>query len=392
MLVMNRDLKLTYLNAVARELAGSDYKGKTDQQISHRDDYGTATDALRIAADSLRPATAETSAYPHGKNMDVSYTVIPMLNHEGKLASLLELVTDLTSIRQTQRTIQQVAEQASVISGRVAAASEELSAQVTQVSRGAEMQRTRVESTASAMSEMNSTVMEVAKNAGQASEQSELSRNKANDGAALVNRVVQSIDMVNQTAAAMQNNMQELGKQAESIGGVMNVISDIADQTNLLALNAAIEAARAGEAGRGFAVVADEVRKLAEKTMSATQEVGANITVIQQSMRANIDKVGEAASSVTEATELANASGQALSKIVDLATSSSSVVASIAAAAEEQSATSEEINHAIEEIKQIVAETADGMTQAAHAVQDLARTALELNTVMERLQQQQQPL
>jgi len=385
LMMMNKDLKLVYVNAITRELVGDDYKGKADKQIANRDDDGTPADALRKAVETLRPASAETGAHPRGKDMDISYTVIPMLNQEGKLASVLELVTDLTAIKQTQRTIKQVAEQASVISGRVAAASEELSAQVEQVSRGAEMQRTRVESTASAMSEMNSTVMEVAKNAGQASEQSELSKNKANDGAALVDKVVHSINLVNKVATTLQKNMQELGTQAESIGGVMNVISDIADQTNLLALNAAIEAARAGEAGRGFAVVADEVRKLAEKTMTATQEVGSSISAIQNSTRTNIDEVGSAAKAVTEATELADASGKALGEIVQLATSSSSVVTSIATAAEEQSSTSEEINRAIEEINQIVGETTEGMTQASAAVHELSHMAQELNRVMEQL-------
>jgi methyl-accepting chemotaxis protein len=179
--------------------------------------------------------------------------------------------------------------------------------------------------------------------------------------------------------------MQDLGTQAESIGGVMNVISDIADQTNLLALNAAIEAARAGEAGRGFAVVADEVRKLAEKTMSATQEVGANITAIQNSARTNITEVNTAAKSITEATDLANTSGQALNEIVSLAAANSTVVASIATAAEQQSATSEEINHALEEISRIVAETTEGMAQAASAVRELSKMAQELNKVMSQL-------
>jgi methyl-accepting chemotaxis protein len=228
--------------------------------------------------------------------------------------------------------------------------------------------------------------MEVAKNAGQASEQSDLTKNKAGDGAALVDKVVQAINEVNKVAATLQTNMQELGTQAESIGGVMNVISDIADQTNLLALNAAIEAARAGEAGRGFAVVADEVRKLAEKTMSATQEVGANITGIQHSARTNIDEVNTAAKAITEATNLSNTSGQALNEIVALATGTSSVVTSIATAAEQQSATSEEINHSIEEISRIVAETSDGMVQAASAVQELSSMAQELNRVMKELQ------
>ena len=385
-LMLNSDLKLAYMNAAGRQLAGEDYKGKSDAQISKREDADTPADALRKAAQTLQPVIAETRAHPRaGVDLDISYANIPMLDQAGKLVSVLQLVTDLTSIKQTQRTIASVADQAASIANRVAAASEELSAQVEQVSRGADQQRTRVESTASAMTEMNSTVLEVAKSAGQASDQSEMTKNKASDGAVLVDKVVQSINQVNKVASTLQSNMQDLGAQAESIGGVMNVISDIADQTNLLALNAAIEAARAGEAGRGFAVVADEVRKLAEKTMSATQEVGANITAIQNSARTNIEEVGAAVKSVTEATELANISGQALNEIVNLASANSAVVASIATAAEEQSATSEEINHAIEEINTIVRDTASGMVQASAAVSELSKMAQELNAVMAEL-------
>jgi methyl-accepting chemotaxis protein len=179
--------------------------------------------------------------------------------------------------------------------------------------------------------------------------------------------------------------MQELGARAEDIGKVMNVISDIADQTNLLALNAAIEAARAGEAGRGFAVVADEVRKLAEKTMNATREVGTSITAIQQSAKTSIHEMGEAVAAISGATELANSSGRALSEIVELATSNSEFVSSIATAAEEQSATSEEINSSIEEVNKIAGETAKGMEGASSSVQELSRMAQELNRITEDL-------
>ncbi len=331
------------------------------------------------------PHSGETTIYPQGKRMDIAVSALPMHDMQNTVVGYMEIITDLTEIKAKQAVMLQVAKDASEISDRVAAASEELAAQVEQVSQGAEMQRSRVESTASAMTEMNSTVLEVARSAGQASDQSEATRKKAEDGATLVNKVVNSINTVNTVAATLQDNMQELGKQAESIGGVMNVISDIADQTNLLALNAAIEAARAGEAGRGFAVVADEVRKLAEKTMSATQEVGASITAIQHSAKANINEVANAVTNIDEATTLANSSGSALQEIVDLAAANSSVVTSIATAAEEQSATSEEINRAIDEINRVVAETTDGMVQSSSAVQDLSRMAQELRRVMEGL-------
>jgi len=379
----NKDKQILFLSKAALQVTG-DCVGKqcfAELQATHceKDCFG------KRAMTQNALISGETTIHPRGKAIQVNVTACPLYNPEGDIVGFMEALTDLTTIKNQQATMLRVAQEAGEIASRVAAASEKLAAQVEQVSRGADIQRTRVESTATAMTEMNSTVLEVAKNTGYASDQTETTKSKANDGAHLVDQVVQSINMVNKAATTLEANMHELGNQAENIGGVMNVISDIADQTNLLALNAAIEAARAGEAGRGFAVVADEVRKLAEKTMAATQEVGANISAIQQSTRTNIGEVEQASKAVTKATGLANTSGQALTEIVELASASSTVVASIATAAEEQSATSNEINRAIDEVNRIVAENADGMAQAAIAVQELAQMASELNRVMSEL-------
>ncbi|MDO9631730.1 MAG: methyl-accepting chemotaxis protein, partial [Humidesulfovibrio sp.] len=264
----------------------------------------------------------------------------------------------------------------------ISSASEELSAQVEQSSRGTEVQSQRVAETATAMEEMNATVLEVARNASQAADSSGNARAKALDGAKIVGQVVDGIKTIQNVSLTMKTDMGVLGKQAEGIGQIMNVISDIADQTNLLALNAAIEAARAGDAGRGFAVVADEVRKLAEKTQTATKEVGDAISGIQLGTRKNLENVERAVVTVEEATDLANKSGEALQEIVHLVEISTDQVRSIATASEEQSAASEEINHSIEDISRISSETADAMNQSAQAVGELASQAQTLRRLI----------
>ncbi len=384
--VLNKELKITYMNEVAVRIGGSGYQGMTCGQVMAREDFNTPACALKRAVDTMMPATAETVAHPQGRNMDISYTAIPFRDENGRLATVLQLITDLTEIKSTQRTILDVAIQAREISTRVATASQELSAKVEQVSNGADTQRDRASSTATAMEEMNATVLEVARNAAQASHQAESTRQKASEGAALVRQVVDAVNGVSQVAADLEKNMTALGQQAESISSVMNVITDIADQTNLLALNAAIEAARAGEAGRGFAVVADEVRKLAEKTMGATNEVGSSIRGIQDSTAANIKRVGEGGQQVAKATELATISGAALQEILNLVNVNSNLITGIATAAEEQSATSEEINNSIEDINRIAEETAQGMAQSADSVHELSGMARDLDQLLGRLQ------
>jgi len=266
-------------------------------------------------------------------------------------------------------------------------AAQELSAQVEESTRGSDYQKDRIGETATAMEEMNATVLEVARNASEAAESSDNAKTKALEGAGVVSKVVAAIGQVQSQAMSLKSQMSELGAQAEGIGQVMNVITDIADQTNLLALNAAIEAARAGEAGRGFAVVADEVRKLAEKTMTATKEVGAAIAGIQKGTRANVEGVDASVVTIEEATSLARDSGKALGEIVRLAEVASDQVRSIATASEEQSAATEEINRGIDEISRVAMETAETMIQSAQAVAQLSDQAQVLQGMVHDLKQ-----
>jgi methyl-accepting chemotaxis protein len=270
----------------------------------------------------------------------------------------------------------------------VSSASEELSAQIEESSHGAEQQSRRVTETATAMEEMNATVLEVAKSAAHAADTADQARKNAVQGAEIVNKVVAGMGEVTKQAQQMKEDMLDLGQKAEGIGQILNVITDIADQTNLLALNAAIEAARAGEAGRGFAVVADEVRKLAEKTMTATKEVGDAIHGIQQGTTKNISNVERTGATIAQAVELSNTSGQALREIVTLVEQAADQVRSIATASEEQSAASEEINRSIEDVQRISSETADAMIQSAKAVSELAAQSNQLQALIGDLKEE----
>jgi methyl-accepting chemotaxis protein len=356
-------------------------EGRLDEplDVRQRDQIGVLADRLREMVASLRTTIGqanEQSALAREESGKARQAMIEaeaararadrakaegMLDAAGRLEGVVEIVTS---------------------------ASEELSAQIEQSTRGAEQQAARTGETATAMEEMNATVIEVARNAALASEAADAARGTAQDGEAIVGQVVTGIGRVQTQALELKQDMSDLGQQAQAIGQIMQVIDDIADQTNLLALNAAIEAARAGDAGRGFAVVADEVRKLAEKTMTATKEVGQAITGIQQGTRRNIDNVDRAVRAIGEATDMAGKSGEALRRIVSLVDNTTDQVRSIASASEQQSSASDEITRSIEEVSTISAETAQAMGQAATAVTELASQALALKGLIETMQTQ----
>uniref|UniRef100_I2Q3L6 Methyl-accepting chemotaxis protein n=1 Tax=Desulfovibrio sp. U5L TaxID=596152 RepID=I2Q3L6_9BACT len=340
-----------------------------------------------------RPLAVETDyVTPSGTKLHIAVNTTPFYDLDGKLLGSISFWSDLTQIHDQKTCIEgqngiiaETAAKASAVADRVASASEELSAQIEQASRGAEEQNGRVQETATAVEEMNATILEVARNASETARRAGEARDKARQGAGLVEDVTAAVLAVRDEAEVLTGDMRQLGEQARGIGAILDVISDIADQTNLLALNAAIEAARAGEAGRGFAVVADEVRKLAEKTMHATHEVGQAIGGIQQGTADAVSRVGRAVDRVGEASVLAEKSGAALAAIVAEVEAAEDQIRSIATAADEQSATSEEINRAVESISTIAAETAQAMNQSAQAVSEVAHQAQELNSLIGEL-------
>lgn len=279
----------------------------------------------------------------------------------------------------------EAAGQLEVVVNTLSAASQELSAQVQQVSTGSSVQHLRMEETATSMEQLTSTIMDVARNASDTVERAAGTQARATGGQQLVEEVITAVNEVLAITRTMKQNLAELGNEAENIGSIMGVINDIADQTNLLALNAAIEAARAGEAGKGFAVVADEVRKLAEKTMNATTEVGSAITAIQNGTRRNIEEMNTAEKAVDNSTNLANNAGVSLKKIVNAVSNSATQITAIATAAEEQSAASEQINTAVDEVAKISRETSKGMEQSNLAINEITTLAGRLQSLITTL-------
>jgi methyl-accepting chemotaxis protein len=268
---------------------------------------------------------------------------------------------------------------------RVSSAAQELSKQIDESSKGAAEQQSRATSTAVAMNEMNATVAEVAKNASLAATDAENARERATSGNATVIEVEAVIKAINDRFSIQEKELNDLSGQVEGIESIMNVISDIADQTNLLALNAAIEAARAGEAGRGFAVVADEVRKLAEKTMNATSEVTSAVTAITQATARNVENMRSTRQEVQNSISMAHTARTVLEDILSISDKNYTQAQNIATASEEQAQSTEEISRSIEQVNMTSQETASAMLEATQAVSELAKLSVELENLVEQM-------
>ena len=393
--------KIVFINRQIIELVDrtglpENYIGRSAPEFFYNDNSKPTITGESIRSNHIIHKNKVTLYSTKQRLLTVNVDAAPIYDLKGSIIASIALISDMTELVEQQEkartaTAQGIAQAAQQLEGVVdvvSSASEELSAQIEQSSRGADEQYGRVRETATAMEEMNATVLEVAKNAQQAAEVSNKAREQAIEGAQIVTKAVNGIESVHTSSMAIKQDMDALGKQADSIGQIIGVIADIADQTNLLALNAAIEAARAGDAGRGFAVVADEVRKLAEKTMSATQEVGQAITGIQADTRKNISNVEDVAVSIEAATKLSVQSGQSLKNILEYVQMVNDQVQSIATASEQQSAASEEINRSVELVATISQETAQAMEQASGAVNDLAQQSQTLQSLIAAMKSQ----
>jgi len=269
---------------------------------------------------------------------------------------------------------------------QLVSAANEVASTSEQMSRGANDQTSQIGQVSSAVEEMAATIVETSRNAGEATDGAKGAAGTATSGGQIVNDTIQGMQRIAAVVRESAESIGKLAKSAESIGEIIGVIDDIADQTNLLALNAAIEAARAGEQGRGFAVVADEVRKLAERTGKATGEITAMIKGIQEETTEAVTSMETGISEVDSGRELADQAGASLTEIVNMSQSVQNMIEQIATAAEEQSVAAEQISKNVEAVSTIARESATGAEQSATAAEELNRQAEGMREMVSRFQ------
>jgi methyl-accepting chemotaxis protein len=267
-------------------------------------------------------------------------------------------------------------------SQEVSAAAEQVNATAERIATGAEEVAAQVTTVATAGEEMSATSGDIAQNCQMAAEGAQRATQSAQNGAVVVESTIAVMSQIADRVQESAKTVESLGARSEQIGAIIGTIEDIADQTNLLALNAAIEAARAGEQGRGFAVVADEVRALAERTTRATREIGAMIKAIQSETRGAVAVMEQGVNQVEAGTMEAAKSGEALRDILEQINDVAMQVNQIATAAEEQTATTSEISSNMMQITEVVQDTASGAHESATAAAQLRGNAEELQRLV----------
>jgi len=307
-----------------------------------------------------------------------------------EIASQDELGQAASALNSMKNNLKAIVQSIASTAEHVASASEEISASAAQMANGSETQKDQVHQIATAMQEMSSTVHEVSESCNKAADSARQTSETARQGGAIVEDTLGHMRSIAGSVRETAQKVQELGSRSDQIGKIVGVIDDIADQTNLLALNAAIEAARAGEQGRGFAVVADEVRKLAERTTKATKEIAEMIQSVQTETRGAVEKMQSGTQQVEKGVEVTAKAGESLKQIIGQAEHVGEMVTHIATAANEQSSTTETVNANMDQINKLVAESAEGAQQSAQACEQLSSLALELQNLVSRFKLGQQ--
>ncbi|KWU50473.1 methyl-accepting chemotaxis protein [Pseudomonas palleroniana] len=389
---------------VASAAAMATMKAQGDILLGHSEKLTTSQTAVRDAdvvqaKQLLLLATVLALIFGIIAAMAITRQIVIPLNQTLKVAERVasgDLSHNLDSMRQDELGQLQRAMQSMTVGLReliggisdgvtqIASAAEQLSAVTEQTSAGVNSQKVETDQVATAMNEMAATVQEVARNAEEASEAAVAADQQAREGDKVVSEAIDQIERLATEVGHSTTAMGDLKRESDKIGSVLDVIKSVAQQTNLLALNAAIEAARAGEAGRGFAVVADEVRSLAQRTQKSTEEIEELIVGLQSGTQQVATILDNSRGLTDSSVELTRRAGSALASITRTVSTIQAMNSQIATAAEQQSAVAEEINRSVLNVRDVSEQTSSASEETATSSAELARLGIYLQTLVGR--------
>jgi methyl-accepting chemotaxis protein len=428
-MIINNEFEISYMNKKGAEVIAKPKEalvGKKCYDQFKTTHCNTEKCACLQAMKNDATVVEETIARPNSKEIPIMYTGAPVKNKDGKIIGALEYIADISDIKERENylktstqnmleamhkfaggdltvqitpqnnnddigklfngfnnsisQINNVMNQVLEAVHATASASTQISSSAEEMAAGSEEQSSQTSEVATAMEQMAATIAETTKNVVNTNEAAKESKHLATNGQVIIDETIKGMRNIENVVKQASDIILQLGSSSEQIGKIVQVINEIADQTNLLALNAAIEAARAGEHGRGFAVVADEVRKLAERTTVATKEIADMIVKIQNDSNNAVTAIQKGNKEVSTGLSQAEKAGISMNEIVKSSDKVLEISSQVAVTSEEQSATVEQISKSIESINAVSQESAMGVQQVANATNDL-------NQLTEQLQQ-----